>query len=121
MSETIVIAETRDGELHPVTAELVYVANTLGDSITVVVPGTNDAAATSAASISGVGKVIASVGECFAAYDAASWAESIDSCAPSGIIICAATQNGKDLASRLAARRSISVVQDVVALSLIHI
>lgn len=116
MSETIVIAETRDGELHPVTAELVNVANTLGDSTTVVVPGTNDAAAASAASISGVSKVVACVGECFAAYDAASWAESIDSCSPSGIIICAATQNGKDLASRLAARRSISVVQDVVAI-----
>lgn len=116
MSETIVIAETRDGELHPVTAELVNVANTLGDSTTVVVPGTNDAAAASAASISGVSKVVACVGECFAAYDAASWAESIDSCSPSGIVICAATQNGKDLASRLAARRSISVVQDVVAI-----
>lgn len=116
MSETIVIAETRDGELHPVTAELVNVANTLGDSTTVVVPGTNDAAAASAASISGVSKVVACVGECFAAYDAASWAESVDSCSPSGIIICAATQNGKDLASRLAARRSISVVQDVVAI-----
>ncbi|MCS5538080.1 MAG: electron transfer flavoprotein subunit alpha/FixB family protein, partial [Candidatus Poseidoniaceae archaeon] len=30
--------------------------------------------------------------------------------------VCAASQNGKDLASRLAARRSISVAQDVVAI-----
>jgi electron transfer flavoprotein alpha subunit len=116
MSETIVIAETRDGELHPVTAELVSAANNLGDSTTIVVPSTNDAAANSASSIAGVSKVIACVGDCFAAYDAASWAEAIDSCAPSGVIVCAASQNGKDLASRLAARRSISVVQDVVGI-----
>ena len=116
MIEMIVIAETKDGIISPVTSELVSVATALGGNATVIVPGVNDTAATSGAAISGVSKVIACVGEQFSNYDAAAWAAAIDACAPAGVIICAATENGKDLASRLAARRAVSVVQDVVAI-----
>jgi len=116
MSETIVIAETKQGMLHPVTAELVTAASALGAAPTLIVPGTDDSAAAAAADLAGVGRVIACVGDCFSAYDASSWAKAVDACAPAGIVVCAASQNGKDLASRLAARRSISVVQDVVAI-----
>jgi len=116
MIEMIVIAETKDGIISPVTSELVSVATALGGNATVIVPGVNDTAATSGAAISGVSKVIACVGEQFSNYDAAAWAAAIDACAPAGVIICAATENGKDFASRLAARRAVSVVQDVVAI-----
>ncbi|HIF17033.1 MAG TPA: electron transfer flavoprotein subunit alpha/FixB family protein [Candidatus Poseidoniales archaeon] len=116
MTEIIVIAETKDGIISPVTSELVSAAIVLGGNPTVIVPGVNDTAATSGAAISGVSKVIACVGEQFSNYDAAAWASAIDACAPAGVIICAATQNGKDLGSRLAARRAVSVVQDVVAI-----
>ncbi|MBT6973010.1 MAG: electron transfer flavoprotein subunit alpha/FixB family protein [Euryarchaeota archaeon] len=116
MTEIIVIAETKDGSISPVTSELVSAATVLGGNPTVIVPGVDDSASISGASISGVSKVIACVGEQFSHYDAAAWASAIDACAPTGVIICAATQNGKDLASRLAARRAVSVVQDVVAI-----
>jgi len=116
MSETIVVAETKQGKLHPITAELVSAACALGSAPTVIVPSTDDAAAAAAANLTGISKVIACVSDCFSAYDAASWANAVDACAPAGIVVCAASQNGKDLASRLAARRSISVVQDVVAI-----
>ena len=55
-------------------------------------------------------------GDCFANYDASSWAAAIDSAAPSGIIIAAATPQSKDVAARIAARRGLSIVQDVVAI-----
>ena len=73
MSETIVIAETKQGMLHSVTAELVTAANALGTAPTIIVPGTDDTAATAAAELAGVGRVIACVGDCFSSYDAASW------------------------------------------------
>ena len=94
MSETIVIAETKQGMLHPVTAELVTAASALGAVPTLIVPGTDDSAAAAAADLAGVGRVIACVGDCFSAYDASSWAKAVDACAPAGIVVCAASQNG---------------------------
>ena len=64
----------------------------------------------------GVSKTIAIKGDCFTNYDAASWAAAIDAAAPSGIIIASATPQSKDVAARVAARRGLSIVQDVVAI-----
>ena len=44
------------------------------------------------------------------------WAAAIDAAAPEGIVIAAATPQSKDVAARVAARRGISIVQDVVAI-----
>ena len=52
----------------------------------------------------------------FTSYDASGWCSAIDSISPSGIIITSASPQSKDLAARLAARRKISVVQDVIAI-----
>ncbi len=112
----VIIAETKDGKLHPGTAELVTAANILGGGITVVVPAGDDSPAAGAAEISGVERVIALVGDCFATYDASSWASAIDSASPAGNLLLSASADGKDLAARLAARRSISVVQNVIAI-----
>ena len=71
MTEIIVIAETKDGVVSPVTSELVSAATALGGNPIVIVPGVNDTAATSGAAISGVSKVIDCVGEQFSNYEAA--------------------------------------------------
>ena len=116
MSQTIVIAEISKGAIHPTTAELVTAANALGSAPIVIVPCTDSTIADAAASIQGISKVIALKSNIFAAYDASSWAIAIDAVAPSGIIIASANPQSKDLGARLAARRNIPVVQDVVAI-----
>ena len=116
MSQTIVIAEIAKGAIHPTTAELVTAANALGSAPIVIVPCTDSTIADAAASIQGISKVVALKSDIFATYDASSWATAIDAIAPSGTIIASANPQSKDLAARLAARRNIPVVQDVVAI-----
>ena len=115
MSESIIIAETGKGTVSAVTAELVSAALALGTSPTVIVPCT-DASMADNAGYDGVARTIAVKGACFENYDAASWASAIDAAAPSGIIIAAATPQSKDVAARIAAKRNLSVVQDVVSI-----
>jgi len=116
MTDTIVIAELNKGSIHSTTKELVSAAQMLGNSCTVVVPCTDSSIADSICSTSGVKKVIVAKSNIFANYDASGWASAIDSVTPEGIIIASASPQSKDLAARLAARRKISVVQDVVAI-----
>ncbi len=115
MSESIIIAEINKGSIAQVTAELVSAAIALGTSPTVVVPCVDPAIANEAG-YDGTSRTIAVKGTCFENYDAASWAAAIDAAAPAGIIIAAATPQSKDLVARIAARRGLSVVQDVVAI-----
>lgn len=116
MSQTIVIAEIAKGAIHPTTAELVTAANALGSAPIVIVPCTDTAIANAAATIQGAAKVIALKSDLFAAYDASGWATAIDAVASQGTIITSANPQSKDLAARIAARRNIPVVQDVVAI-----
>ena len=116
MTEIIIIAETKDGHLHTSAAELVSAAACWQVSPTIVVPSTSELAATEATKLEGVSRVIACIGDCFSNYDAASWAKTIDGVSPSGILLFSASSQGKDLAARLAARREISVVQDVISI-----
>jgi electron transfer flavoprotein alpha subunit len=114
MTETIVIAEITKGAVHPTTAELITAANALGSQPVVIVPCTDASIADVAAGMAGVARVIAAKSGVFEHYDAAAWASALDAVAPAGTIVAAATSQSKDLAARLAARRGISVVQDVV-------
>ena len=116
MSDTIVIAELSKGKISQITNELVTAANQLGSSCTIVVPCADSSVANDATNISGVAKVIAAKSDVFSNYDAAAWAEAIDAVAPSGIIVTSASAQSKDLAARIAARRSISVIQDVISI-----
>ena len=116
MSETVIIAETAGGAVAPSTAELVTAAVGMGANPTVVVPCT-DASVANAAAFAGVGRVIAAKSDVFAAYDAAAWAQAIDAVAPQGTVIALASARSKDLAARLAARRDLPVVQDVVGIN----
>ena len=114
MSETIVIAEIVKGAVHPTTSELITAANALGSQPTVIVPCADASVADGAAQFSGSAKVIAAKSDVFSNYDAAGWAAALDAVAPAGVLITSASPQSKDLAARLAARRGISVVQDVV-------
>ena len=114
MTETVVIAELSKGKISSTTNELVTAASKLGSNCTIVVPCTESTVANDASNITGASKVIAAKSPVFANYDAAAWAEAIDAVAPSGIIITSASAQSKDLAARLAARRSMSVIQDVI-------
>ena len=116
MTNTIVIAELNKGSIHSTTKELVSAAQMLGNSCTVIVPCTDSSVADSISSTSGVAKVIVAKSEIFANYDASGWASAIDSVTPEGTIITSASPQSKDLADRLAARRKLSVVQDVVSI-----
>ena len=116
MSESIIIAETSKGNISGVTSELVTASIALGKNPTVLVPCTDSSVAENAG-YEGVAKTIAVKGSCFQNYDAASWASAIDAAAPQGTIIVAATPQSKDLAARIAARRGLSVVQDVVEIN----
>mgnify|MGYP005726762031 FL=1 len=115
MTESIIIAELSKGKIAAVTAELVSAAIKLGTTPTLIVPCTDTSIADSAG-YEGVSKTIAVKGACFANYDASSWAAAIDAASPAGILVVAATPQSKDLVARIAARRGISVVQDVVSI-----
>ena len=114
MSETIVIAEIVKGAVHSTTAELITAAQALGSQPVVIVPCTDAGTADGASRMSGASRIVAAKSDVFANYDAAGWAAALDAVAPSGVIIASASPQSKDLAARIAARRGISVVQDVV-------
>ena len=116
MTDTIVIAEINKGKIHSTTSELVAAAGMIGGSCTVVVPCSDSSIAESISSTSGIDKIIVAKSDMFTSYDASGWCSAIDSISPSGIIITSASPQSKDLAARLAARRKISVVQDVIAI-----
>ena len=116
MADIIVIAELSKGSIHSTTKELVSAAQMLGDSCIVIVPCTDSSVADSICETSGVERVIAAKSKIFANYDALGWTSAIDAVTPEGIIITSASPQSKDLAARLAARRNISIVQDVVSI-----
>ncbi|MBT4919848.1 MAG: electron transfer flavoprotein subunit alpha/FixB family protein [Euryarchaeota archaeon] len=116
MTETVVIAEINKGKVSPTTNELISAANILGSDCTLVIPCTDSSLADQVSNISGVSKIIAAKSSVFTNYDASGWAQALDSVAPQGIIVTAASAQSKDLAARIAARRNVSVVQDVISI-----
>ena len=116
MTETVIIAEMNKGKVSSTTNELIGAANLLGSNCTLVVPCTDSSVADEASNISGVTKIIAAKSSVFTNYDASGWAQALDSVAPQGIIVTSASAQSKDLAARIASRRNISVVQDVIAI-----
>ena len=116
MTETVIIAEMNKGKVSSTTNELIGAANLLGSNCTLVIPCTDSSVADGASNISGVAKIIAAKSSVFTNYDASGWAQALDSVAPQGIIVTSASAQSKDLAARIASRRNISVVQDVIAI-----
>ena len=116
MTETIVIAEMNNNAVHPSTAELVSAAMTMGGAPTIVVPCTDAGQAGGAANMGGA-NIIAAKSDAFAHYDASAWAAALDAVVPQGTVLTGASPQSKDMAARLAARRSLSVVQDAVQIN----
>jgi electron transfer flavoprotein alpha subunit len=116
MTNMIVIAELTKGNVNPSTAELVSAAKAMGGDVTVVVPCTDASMADGVSSYDGVSKVIAVKSDVFAGNDSSGWATALDGAIPAGTILCLATARSKDVGSRLAARRGLSIVQDVVSI-----
>ena len=116
MTQTIVIAEMNNNAVHPSTAELVSAAMTMGGAPTIVVPCTDAGQAGGAANMGGA-NIIAAKSDAFAHYDASAWAAALDAVIPQGTVLTGASPQSKDMAARLAARRSLSVVQDAVQIN----
>ena len=100
MTQTIVIAEMNNNAVHPSTAELVSAAMTMGEAPNM-----------------GGANIIAAKSDAFAHYDACAWAAALDAVVPQGTVLTGASPQSKDMAARLAARRSLSVVQDAVQIN----
>ena len=112
--EITVLAELSGNSLHPITSQLVHAANTLGTSPTVVIPGSKGA--DEASNINGVEKVVSVIGDCFSTFDGGAWATALSSQC-SGIVLAGATPTGREIASRIAAKRGVPIVQDVTKLT----
>ena len=110
-----VIAESSGDGLHPVTAQLVGAAVSIGGTPTLLCAG--GVGATEAASIAGVAKVISVVGDCFETFDGGAWAEALNSVAGGDVIIAAASPSGREIAATMAAMRGIPIVQDATGLA----
>ena len=110
-----VIAESSGDGLHPVTAQLVGAAASIGGTPTLLCAG--GVCATEAASIAGVVKVISVVGDCFGTFDGGAWAEALNSVAGGDVIIAAASPSGREIAATMAAMRGIPIVQDATGLA----
>ena len=110
-----VIAESSGDGLHPVTAQLVGAAASIGGTPTLLCAG--GVGATEAASIAGVVKVISVVGDCFGTFDGGAWAEALNSVAGGDVIIAAASPSGREIAATMAAMRGIPIVQDATGLA----
>ena len=110
MTETVIIAEMNKGKVSPTTNELISAANLLGSNCTLVIPCTDSSVADEVSNVAGVAKIIAAKSSVFTNYDASGWAQALDSVAPQGIIITSASAQSKDLAARIASRRTLPVV-----------
>ena len=113
MSFTI-IAETNGDTLHPTTYQLIGAASSVGSKSTVICP--NGRAASEASEINGVEKVISVVGDCFDIFDGGAWSAALNSVCE-GKILISASPNGREIGARLAAKREIPVIQDIVSIS----
>ena len=113
MSFTI-IAETNGDTLHPTTYQLIGAASSVGSKSIVICP--NGRAASEASEINGVEKVISVVGDCFDIFDGGSWSAALNSVCE-GKILISASPNGREIGARLAAKRNIPIIQDIVSIS----
>ncbi len=113
MSFTI-IAETNGDALHPTTYQLIGAASSVGSNSIVLCPNGNGAS--EAANINGVEKVISVVGDCFDIFDGGAWSNALNSVCE-GKILISASPNGREIAARIAAKRGIPVVQDIVSIT----
>ncbi len=111
----LVIAEHNNTGLKPATLNTVTAALACGGDVHVLVAGSNAAgAASAAAAIAGVSKVLHADGDCLAHQLAENMAAQVLTIAPGYThILFAATAGGKNVAPRVAAKLDVAQVSDV--------
>jgi len=120
-----IVAEQREGELRKISFELTSearrLADQMGQSVTVILLGSNIKGKAPELGKYGADKVIVADDERLATYTTDAYVSVIAQLAQSGepaIILLGASVQGKDLSGRLAARLGVGMVQDCVAFSL---
>ncbi len=111
--EVTIIAETTGDALHPVTAQLVGAACSMGGSPTVICPG--GIGTSEASTISGVAKVISAEGECFGTFDSGAWADALSPLCE-GVVMTSSSAHGREVLAQIAAIRNIPIIQDATGL-----
>jgi len=120
-----IVAEQREGELRKISFELTSearrLADQMGQSVTVILLGSNIKGKAPEFGKYGADKVIVADDTRLATYTTDAYVSVIAQLAQSGepaIILLGASVQGKDLSGRLAARLGVGMVQDCVAFSL---
>src|SRR3982751_904637 len=117
MSEinALVVAEHDNAHVRPATLNTVTAAAELGGQVHVLVAGSgSSAAATAAAQIDGVGKVLHAEGDQFAHGLAENVAAEVLALAPGySHILFPATASGKNVAPRVAAKLDVGQISDI--------
>tara|TARA_B100000530_G_scaffold33654_2_gene19691 strand:- start:457 stop:1374 length:918 start_codon:yes stop_codon:yes gene_type:complete len=111
--EVTIIAETTGDALHPVTAQLVGAACSMGGAPTVICPG--GIGTSEASTISGVVKVISAEGDCFGTFDSGAWADALSPLCE-GVVMTSSSAHGREVLAQIAAIRNIPIVQDATGL-----
>lgn len=118
----LVVVEMRDGQVRPVTREVLgeakRLAAGLGGSVTAVACATGDAGLAALGEV-GADTVLLAQDAAFARTDAAAQAVAIAAAAQAcgaKVVLFAATAQGKDVAPRVAARLGVGMAADCTAL-----
>lgn len=118
----LVVVEMRDGQIRPVTREVLgeakRLAAGLGGTVTAVACATSDAGL-AALGEGGADTVLLAQDAAFAKPDAAAQAVAVEAAAKAcgaKVVLLAATATGKDLAPRVAARLGVGMAADCTAL-----
>ena len=116
----LVFIEQRDGKIRKASLEALSLASKLaGGSVVAVLPGKGVAGLAGGLGKYGAGVVYVADQDILALYSAKGYVGALDAAAtkesPDAVLI-AATAMGKDMAPRLAARRDVSVLADVMDL-----
>jgi electron transfer flavoprotein alpha subunit len=119
MEKIWILAETRDGEVMPIAAELAAAARQFAPTVEAFVWGGRGDQAAVALGAHGVGRVfdIGDIGDSLAGpvIAAAIAHQLVGSAAPDAILI-GTTADGRDIAARLSARVDLPVIANVVGL-----
>ncbi len=110
-----IISEASNESLHPVTAQLVGAASSIGGQISVICPG--GVGSPEAAKIAGVSKVISVEGDCFDSYDCMAWSNAIVPFIDGDLVLTSSSAIGREVSSAIAAKKGFPVVQDITSLN----
>jgi len=111
----VIISEASNESLHPVTAQIVGAASSLGGQISVICPG--GVGSREAAEITGVSKVISVEGDCFDSYDCMAWTRAIEPLIDGDLVLTSSSTIGREMSSTIAAKKGFPVVQDITSLN----